>query len=413
MTRPTPIGQRSETVRRANLSAIVRELHARGAASRSDLVARTGLTRTAIRSLIGELTAAGLVTEAGGTPAGTPGRPSVCVQPVATSAAAVALEVAVDSLAVAIVGLGGSVLYHQRVNRPRAHLSVDEIVSDVEALVGDALTTVGRATQLVGLGVALAAIVRRKDGFVSMAPNLGWRDAPFGARLASAFAGVLPSESIAVANEADLGALAEHRRGAARDESEVLFISGEVGVGGGLIVAGQPLTGAVGYGGEVGHMPVRLDGAACGCGARGCWETELGERALLVRAGLPADGGREAVDQVIEAAGLGRRQALAAVEESGRWLGIGLAGLINVFNPQLVVLGGLLGRLHPFVASIVEDELTRRALPGSREIVRVVPASLGVDAPLLGAAELAFEPLLADPSAWLQPSVGRLALASA
>ena len=87
----------------------------------------------------------------------------------------------------------------------------------------------------------------------------------------------------------------------------------------------------------------------------------------------------------------------------GRWLGLGLAGLVNVLNPRLIVLGGLFGRIHPWIAATLDEELDRRALPAPRALVRVVPASLGLDAPLLGAAELAFEPLLSDPAAWVGP----------
>jgi predicted NBD/HSP70 family sugar kinase len=97
---------------------------------------------------------------------------------------------------------------------------------------------------------------------------------------------------------------------------------------------------------------------------------------------------------------------VAALEAVGGWLGTGLAGLVNIFNPELVVLGGLLGRIHPFVAPTVERTIDRLALPASRSLVRLVPARLGVDAPLLGAAELALEPLVADPAAWF----GRVAV---
>ena len=109
----------------------------------------------------------------------------------------------------------------------------------------------------------------------------------------------------------------------------------------------------------------------------------------------------------------GSHAALSALDNVGHWLGFGLAGLVNIFNPRLVVLGGLFGRIHPFVARTIAAELDRRGLPAPREIVRVVPASLGVDAPLLGAAELAFDPLLADPASWLRPRTSIPELASA
>jgi predicted NBD/HSP70 family sugar kinase len=193
----------------------------------------------------------------------------------------------------------------------------------------------------------------------------------------------------------------------------VLFIAGDVGVGGGLIVDGVPLTGVAGYGGEVGHIPVRLDGALCSCGSVGCWETEIGAHALLRLAGRSIDGGRAEVDSVIAAAEAREPTASAAVGHVGRWLGFGLAGLVNVFNPGLVVLGGRFVRLLPLVADIVSDELDRRSLPETRRLVSVVPATLGIDASLLGAAELAFEPLLNDPAAWLRPRTASRHLVSA
>ena len=397
---PVEIGQRSETVRRANLGAIVRELHAHGALSRSELVARTGLTRSAIRSLVGELVHAGLAAEGPATRLGTPGRPSPVVRLVAGSAVVLALDIAVDSLAAAIVGLGGRTLARVRIERSREHSSVDEIAAD---LTGLARTVLGRrpaAEPVVGIGVAVVGVVRRSDGVVSMAPNLGWRDIPLGDRLARALDLSVP---ISVANEADLGTLAELRRGVAVGADDLVYISGEVGVGGGVIVGGRPLTGVAGYAGEVGHMPVNPQGAPCRCGSVGCWETEVGEDALLVRAGLMPGGGRAAVDAVLREAAAGSATAQAALDHVGTWLGLGLASLANLLNPQLIVLGGRFGRMYPFVSRALHAELDRRTLPAARSLVTVIPTSLGVDAPLLGAAELALEPLLADPAQWVRP----------
>jgi predicted NBD/HSP70 family sugar kinase len=119
------------------------------------------------------------------------------------------------------------------------------------------------------------------------------------------------------------------------------------------------------------------------------------------------------VADVIAAARRNEPAALAAMEEVGMWLGVGLAGLVNILNPAVVVLGGLFERIHPLVADRLEGELDARALRASRDIVSVVPGVLGVDAPLLGAAELAFEPFLADPAARLGSRTNRPALASA
>ncbi len=392
------VGQRSETVRRANLSAIVRGLHVRGPLSRSELGVLTGLTRSAIRGLIRELVDAGLVTEERSAPAGIPGRPSPTVTPDPCSAVVLAMEINVDSLAAAVVGLGGTVHDLVRAERPRTHLSLDEIVADLIALAHPILAPWRTDPALLGVGVAVAGVVRRSDGVVRHSPNLGWRNAPLGARLDEALGLDVP---VFVANEADLGGLAEHRRGAAAGASSVVYVTGEVGVGGNLIVDGRPLVGAAGYAGEIGHLPVNPGGSRCGCGAIGCWETEVGERALLLRAGRPVDGGRAAVEEVIEAARRGDADAVAAMQQLGEWLGVGLSALVNIFNPTLVVLGGLFERMHPFMIDRVDLALDEHALAPSRELVSLVPGRLGADAPVLGAAELAVEPLLADPASRL------------
>ncbi|HEY2916123.1 MAG TPA: ROK family protein [Candidatus Limnocylindrales bacterium] len=399
MTRQ-PIGQRSETVRRANLSSIVLELHLRGAASRSELVARTGLTRSAIRELTGELIEAGLAREERGPSLGSPGRPSPIVLPEAYGLVVLGLELSVDSLAAALVGFGGRVLARARVNRPRGSLSVEASVDELVRLAGPMLAMVTDSSRLAGVGLAVVGSVRREDGFVASAPNLGWRDVPLGTLVAAALD---VEAAITVANDADLGALAERRRGAARGIDDLVFISGEVGVGGGVIAGGRPMTGVAGYAGEIGHVAVNPAGATCRCGSVGCWETEIGEPALLKRAGLPADGGRDGVDRLLASAGTGQPQALAALDATGAWLGTGLAGLVNIFDPRVIVLGGLFSRIHPFVAPTVAARLERHALAASRALVRVVPAELGPDAVLLGAAEAAFDAFLADPAARLQP----------
>jgi predicted NBD/HSP70 family sugar kinase len=400
-------GQRSETVRRANLSSIVRQLHSRGPQSRSELVARTGLTRSAIRGLIGEFVGSALVVEERAALVGAPGRPSPIVRPLPEAAMVLALEITVDSSAVAVVGLGGEVLEHRRVDRSRDRASLEDVLQDLRDLTAQLELLALARDAFIGIGVAIAGVVRRTDGLVSTAPNLGWRDVPLGTVLGDALGLDLP---VHVANDADLGALAELRRGAGRGADDMVFVSGEVGVGGGIIVDGQPLTGVAGFAGEVGHLPINPAGGACRCGSVGCWELEVGEEALLRGGGLPADGGRAAVDALIADARAGGPAALSSLERAGGWLGVGLALLVNLLNPRVIVLGGTFGRIYPIVGATIEAELGRRALPAPRGLLRIAPAALGDDAPLIGAAELAFEPFLADPATWLGP---RALLASA
>jgi len=209
---PAVAGQRSETIRRSNLSTLLRELHLDGPLSRSELVARTGLTRSAVRALIGQLSLAGLVSEEVSGGLGTPGRPSQRVNLRSCGAVVLSIEIAVDSLAVAAIGLGAAVLDCIRVDRPCHELRPSQVVTELRSLVARLLRRHRVKHALVGVGVGIVGVVRRTDGLVCMAPNLAWTDVPLGEMLTDALHLPVP---VVIANEADLGALAELRRGAA------------------------------------------------------------------------------------------------------------------------------------------------------------------------------------------------------
>ena len=249
------------------------------------------------------------------------------------------------------------------------------------------------AAACIGCGVAVFGMVRREDGMVRLGPHLDWMEAPLGAALAEVLGADIP---VSVANAADLAALAEHTRGAAVDSDNVIYLHGEVGISGGIIAGGRPVAGHGGYGGEVGHMVVNPNGRSCGCGSRGCWETEIGEHALL-RAADRTGTGRDGVLAVVDAAARGDAVAQTAVRQVGDWLGFGVANLVNIFNPETVVFGGTLRDVYLAAAAQVRSRLNRNGLPACREHVRLRTPELGDDAALLGAAELAFQRLLADP----------------
>lgn len=388
-------GAGAEQLRRRNLSVLLGHVHLSGPTSRSQLAARTGLNRSTIADLVADLSARGLVAERRSARASGPGRPSPVVAARPEGAVVLAVELAVDSIAVATVGLGAHVYNRVRIDRQRGRFSPGETVEDAVKLAEPLIASVPVGHHFAGVGVAVVGLTRRADGFVHLAPNLGWRDVPLGEMLAQRLGRDTP---ISVANEADLGALAEHRRGAAPGVDNLLFVSGEVGIGVGVILGGNPGLGAAGYAGEAGHTLVNPAGVRCACGAIGCWETEAGEGALLRQAGLAiGTGGRASVDLVIARAAAGEQQERAAIESVGRWLGLGIADLINLFNPELVVLGGMYARLHPLMHGQMEEGVRSRALAAPGSMVRIVPTALGIDAPLIGAAELALSAIIDDP----------------
>ena len=276
-----------------------------------------------------------------------------------------------------------------------------ELVGRLDAELRDA-STPGTSRRLVGCGVSVPGLVRELDGVVVAAPNLGWIDVSLADSIASVLRLGVP---VTVGNDADLGALAESRFGAGIGSDHMIFVSGEVGVGGGLVAAGRPIVGHLGFAGEIGHLPVNPDGRRCPCGSIGCWETEVGEVALLERAGLDPDGGRAAVDELLDRAASGEKRALDAHSVEATRLAICIPGLVNVLDPDTDELGGLFARVLPALRSRLDAELADRRYVAARRDVAVVGARLGSRAVTVGAAELAFGPLLDEPAGVMSASV--------
>jgi len=400
---PRSKGVAADELRRHNLAVVLSRLHLGGPVSRSELASGTGLNRSTIADLIGELLGLGLVEERPGLAASGPGRPSPIVRTRPEGAVVLAVELTVDSIAVATVGLGGHVYNRLRVERPREHLSPEEAVGDIANLARPLLASLPTHHTFVGVGVGVAGVTRRSDGFLHLAPNLGWRDIPLGELLA---AELKVEHPVSVANEADLGALAEHWRGVRPGVRNLIYVSGEVGIGTGVIVDGEPMLGSAGYAGEAGHTLINPAGRACRCGAIGCWETEAGEAALLRHAGsLSSATGLSVLDTLSKRAAAGQGATLTAIAEIGRWLGLGIGNLINLFNPDVVVLGGLYHRFYPFLEASVVQGARSQALAASWASATIAPSGLGADAPLVGASELALSDIIADPASIARTAV--------
>ncbi|MEO6604213.1 MAG: ROK family transcriptional regulator [Aeromicrobium sp.] len=386
------VGTNQEDVRRHNLGTVLGHVHRAGRISRAELTSVMGLNRSTIAGLVTELESLGLAEQV--KPSGTrisAGRPSVDVR-TRDGAYVLATDVRVDGLTVARVGIGGAVEARATGPIPSSHdpkAIGDSVVELMRLVVKD----VKPDAALVGIGVSVPGIIRAEDGLVRFAPNLGWHDVPFAEILAERIS--TPGRPI-LGNDADLGALAEHLRGAGVGVDDLVYLSGEVGVGAGVIVGGLPLEGSGGYAGEIGHLPFTPDGKVCHCGSRGCWETEIGAPAIALAVGCPPDR-VAALGEFLK----GVNEATPDLRTVGRNLGRGIAAAVNLLNPRVIVLGGYLRALYPLVSEDVDAGLGAHALTASREQVVVCVPGLGGDSVLLGAAELAFGPLLADPVAVL------------
>jgi predicted NBD/HSP70 family sugar kinase len=379
-------GARPDEARRHNRAALLRRLHVDGPCTRATLATELGLNRSTIKAVVDGLAEAGVVSEAVPTQRHGAGRPSLMVLPDPESAVVLAVDVRVEQVAMSMVGIGGQMLGRHSWNLHPRTRTPGEVITHVAESAQLLAEELGVTPQ--GAGVSVPGVVRRDDGWVHEAPNLRWRDVALGSRLGSVLR--MP---VQVANDAELGALAEHVRGTARDVTDLVYVSADRGVGGGVISDGRPLRGTRGYVGELGHLAVRPGGRSCYCGSRGCWETEVGEAALCRALGLPEDTARGAV--VAELRSLATAPLPGPLDEFGEWLAVGLVTVVNMMAPELVVLGDLFTALPPAVvdhvrAVVHERSLVSRAVGGTR----ITTSPLGRDAKLVGAAELAFEPVL-------------------
>ena len=385
-------GNNLDQVRRRNLSIVLTLVHSTRGLSRAELTRATGLNRSTIAALVGELVELGLVLEGAPDPTNMVGRPSATVLPNPTTVA-VTVHPELDAVVVGLVALGGTVLRRIRYDTVRVP-TAQEVVNIVSAIVEGMQGELAASFRTVGIGLAIPGLVRRDDGVVSIAPHLGWTDEPVARMLAEA-----TGYPVVSANDATIGAIAESTFGAGRGVDELIYLNGGAsGIGGGVVMAGGLLGGAYGFAGELGHTLVNSAGVQCHCGASGCLETEVSRAPLLEACGLSAADAYQ-LDDVLSSRYADSSAVRELVDRQIGFLGVALRGAINMFNPALIVLGGFLGSLYRAAPEALENAAFTNAMHGAREGVRIERAELGGDILTVGAAELVFRPLLADPAA--------------
>ena len=276
-------------VRRHNLSVVLRQVVERGPRSRATIATDTGLNKSTVSSLVSELMDFGLLVERGAEHRGTAGRPGLVVDVARDGVVALGLEVNVDYVAVQATDLAGGSRYKGMEAADNRGRSVDEVLDRLGELARGALLEVqAQGLRPIGATIAVPGLVDISRGELLIAPNLHWSDVPLVEQLRERIAA--PDLQIGLDNEANLAALAELWEGAATGISDFMYCSGEIGVGGGLVLGGELFRGYRGFGGEFGHTTVEHDGLPCACGSRGCLETRAGLEPLLAAAGIDGNG---------------------------------------------------------------------------------------------------------------------------
>ncbi len=382
---------RHDSMRARNLGVVLGEVRRNGPITRAALAEITGLTKTTVSKMVGDLIEAGMVTESGALRDGERGRPGTAVALSGRRVAALGLEINVDYLSACVVDLTLAVRlrYAQAVDNRTS--SPVETLSHLEELAHRAVDEArGEGLSIAGSTLAVPGPV--DGGLVHTAPNLGWHDV----RVSD-----LLDFPVEVDNEANLAALGELWFGSV--PGDFLHVSGEIGIGAGLVVGGALFRGARGLAGELGHVVVSPDGPACRCGGRGCLEQYAGQEALLRAAGLA--GVPDGVAMLLARLHAGERDSLEACERAGQALGVALTSAVHLMDPGTIVLGGVFAPLFPWVRAPAHETMTSRLGVMRRAVPELTVSRLGGDAATLGAAGQVIHRVIADP--WSHLSTAR------
>lgn len=386
-------------VRQINLSLVMNILRTQAPISRAALAQATGLNKATVSDLVFDLMERGFIREVGMKSSGT-GRPATLLTLHPAAGFIVSCEIAVDFIEVLVTDFAPEVFWQVK-ERTSPEMGQQAILERTLALLFQAVEK-GRATEapLFGVAIGVPGMVDSTSGTLLFAPNLGWNNVELLAFFEKANFGA----PVFVDNEANLAALGEHYFGAARGYDNVLYLSGNIGLGGGVVRDGHLCRGVSGVASEFGHMTMNPDGELCNCGNRGCWETQVSQKALyryldeFINAGkksiLEHLSGNYSVESIVDAARMRDEAAILALEKTGRHLGIGIASLLNALNPELVVLGGMLSLAADFLLPVVENEIQNRALRWNRESAQVVRAAHGSDACVKGGIAVVYQSVL-------------------
>jgi predicted NBD/HSP70 family sugar kinase len=383
-------------VKEINLSIVLDTIRRLEPVSRSEISAATGLNKGTVSNLVQVLIGRNLVEEVG-TGQSSGGRKPVLLRFQPGAGHAVGVDLGVNYIRILLTDLAGRIV-DEWVTAHR-----NESLDAVLDLVKDGIRrAAGRAPAscygVIGAGIGIPGIVD-PSGNVLFAPNLGWRNVDL-PRLLSAELGM----PVFVENEANAGAIGELHYGSGRDIADLVFVSIGAGIGAGIIIDRAIYKGAAGFSGEIGHMTIHAEGKPCRCGNRGCWELYASESAMLALAAEAAADGKAApatLEAVIGLARAGDPGVMDALRAIGRNLGIGVAGIINIFNPGQIIIGSRMGMAAEWLMEPLLAEVESRSLAYSREKTEIRFSALDGRSTALGASHLAISAFLRDSTAAL------------
>lgn len=362
-------------IKKINTAIVLEAVLGHAPLSRAQISELTGLNKATVSSLVQDLIDSHLVVENG------PGQSSGGRKPVmllfnGTAGYAVGVDLGVNYIRGLLVDLEGNVIAeHQRsLKQQDVGFVLGQLTACIELLMNEAPES---PYGIVGIGVGVPGIVD-DNGTILFAPNLKWHQVGLQQLLEERFG--IP---VTIDNEANAGAQGEQKYGAGRGIPNQIYVSVGIGIGTGIILNKELYKGASGFSGELGHLSIEYDGKPCSCGNRGCWELYASENALLERAALL---GFDSLEELLLAAAAGDEDVTLLIRSIGDYLGAGIANIVNVFNPDVVIIGNRMSRAAEWLEPAVQAAVDQRTLPYHRERMRILFAELQDQSAVRGAA---------------------------
>lgn len=389
------------SVRQQNLSLLAKLIFsADSPPSRAALANQAGLGRATVSRLLNDLIRGGIVTELEPEDATSRGRPGTPVAPAQRTIAGLGLEANVHIIAGQAIDLSGTTLAEFRLSNLDSFGKPEQTLR----LLGD--TAAAMVTNLAATGVTFAGaslglpgMINTRDSSLLIAPNLGWENFDPVALLGEKWNLLnIPTHAH---NDADLQSIAATHSQPGKTSiapDSFLYIAGDVGIGGALVLNGRPIRGGHGWAGEVGHITIEPNGPICGCGSHGCLEAYAGQLSIRSAAGLPADTPIDTLTALLED---GNPKAHSAIEKAGWALGIALSDIVNVLDLPLVIFGTQLGALLPWLRPHIEQGLDQRLLGFTHRTLTLISEPPMRMPGCIGGAHAALLPVIHDPCQWL------------
>lgn len=384
-------------IRRLNAVSVLNQLRIKGPLSRANIALELGLTRATVSNIIADLIAASMVNETE-YDTGRAGRPGLLLNLNPACGVMIAVDIDIDSISLLLTDFGQTILSREQIPFDRDSSAEAALAIAVQMVEKAILLGNSKGLSCLGLCVAWAGLVDRKEEQLAYGPTTGWQHIPLKSTWEARF-GV----PVYVENEAHAGAIGVHHFGDRSGVRDLIYLSLGAGLAAGVFVDGVLLRGQLGFAGQVGHNAFTDNGVACSCGQRGCWVTEIGAAAVLRKltaAGIKIPEGNtssdEWIDFVVHKAEAGDTGVLNVLSLIGEQIGVGLARLVQTFNPSTVVVGGRLSNLMKFVEPVIREVTLRETLAYMANPLEVTVGTSGDDA-LNGGIATVFDSMMKNP----------------